>query len=240
MNIASSLRLRRVLTASSTALGCVALAFVVSRCVVEDGACSEHQVPADEKMYTCRCENGYVPDEARGYGCVKCGQNETSDGSKCTCKQGFARPDDDSACEKVEGSVIGSECGADKPCTDPNPYCALSETPSYCTTKGCAKNDDCPSKWRCSEAEGDKFCQKPPAGLGDSCQSNADCGKEAPYCENFMTHTCIINNCVSQPSVCPSGLICCDLSALIGEAFCVDKSVLMNGLCPGGTKPVTE
>ena len=238
MNIAS--RLRRVLLGLSTALGCVALSLVISRCVVEDGACSEHQVPAADTMYTCKCEKGYVPDDERGYGCVKCGANETSDGVKCTCKAGFARPDDDSACEKIEGSVAGSECSPDKACTDPNPYCAESEAPSYCTTQGCAKNDDCPSKWRCGEAGGDKFCKKPPEGLGDSCQTNADCGKEAPYCETFQTHTCIINNCLSQPSVCPSSLICCDLSALIGESFCVDKSALMNGLCPGGAKPVTE
>jgi len=240
MNRASLLLQRLVRARWSTALGCAALVFALSRCIAEDGACGPHQVPSDDETYTCKCDRGYVMDEERGYGCIACKANETDSDGECICKPGYARPDEKSKCEKVEGSVIGSDCSEEQPCTDPNPYCAVSQSPAYCTTQGCSKNDDCPSKWRCDKSGADAFCKKPPAGLGDTCSTSADCGKEAPFCESFMTHTCIINNCATQPSLCPSQLVCCDLSALIGESLCVDNTALANGACPGGSKPVTE
>lgn len=240
MDRARLLRLRRVLTRTSTALGCIALAFTLSRCIAEDAACSEHQVPASDDLYTCKCASGYVPDKERGYGCVACKANETEEKGECVCKPGYARPEAGAKCVKVEGSLIGSDCSEEMPCTDPNPYCAFGESPAYCTKQGCSKNDDCPSKWRCDKSGAEAFCKKPPEGLGDTCQTSADCGEEAPYCEAFQTHTCIINDCLSRPSLCPSQMVCCDLTALIQESFCVDTTVLMNGLCPGGLKPVTE
>jgi hypothetical protein len=183
---------------------------------------------------------GYVPDKERGFGCVACKANETDSNGECVCKLGYDRPDPDGKCEKTEGSLIGSDCSEEQPCADPNPYCALGESPAYCTTQGCSNNEDCPSKWRCDKSGAAGFCKKPPQGLGENCASNADCSEEAPYCEAFQTHTCIINDCLSRPTVCPSQLVCCDLTGLIGESFCVDTSALMNGLCPGGLKPVTE
>jgi hypothetical protein len=241
MNTASLLLRRIVRARFSTALGCVVLAFAVSRCIAEDGACSEHQVTSGDETYTCKCADGYVLDTDSGYGCVACKKNETSSAGACVCKEGYSRPDEKSPCEKTEGSVLGSECSAEQSCTAPNPYCAETQSPAYCTTQDCSENDDCPSMWRCDKAGDVAFCKKPPTGLGDSCDTSADCaGNEAGFCETFMTRTCIINKCASQPSVCPSQLVCCDLTALIGEALCIDAAVLTNGLCPGGTKPVTE
>lgn len=207
----------------------------LNACIVEDNRCSAHQVrAADNTFYSCVCASGYVVS-SEGYGCVACAEHEEAVAGKCECSVGYARASDTGRCEAQVGSALGSACSESEPCSGANPYCAESKDGAFCTTRGCARNDDCPNGWRCLEADGEKYCGKPPSGFGMNCMSNADCEvTEAHYCETFQSHTCIVNGCAAHPADCPSQFVCCDLSTLIGQSLCVPSSTLMNGACPAG------
>jgi hypothetical protein len=52
-------------------------------------------------------------------------------------------------------------------------------------------------------------------GFGASCQGDADCSCEADYCAKMpgqSSGTCTVTGCKAQPSVCPQGYGCFDLS----------------------------
>jgi hypothetical protein len=157
----------------------------------------------------------------------------------CACAPGFAREAAEMPCEPVMGSVIGEECSAEMACSAPYPYCATLSDQSFCTTQDCTVNADCPLGFNCHADGANKFCAEP-VGWGKSCQAPADCaGGEATFCESFVSHTCIVEKCATNPSVCPSGNVCCDLSSLIGASLCVTESGLMNGKCADGKAPVS-
>jgi len=232
---------RRAAVARLLSTACAALlGFTADSCLIEDDRCGPNQVKATNGLYACVCEPGYVTS-ALGYGCDACGENEESMGDKCVCKAGFNRSSDTAPCEAAQGSELGSACSESDPCVAPNDFCALSEDEPYCTTQGCKRNDDCPANWRCDTSGDEGFCNRPPSGFGDPCQSSADCaGKEASYCESLMTHVCIVNNCLPAPEDCPSQNVCCDVSAFVpGASLCVAISALSDGKCPGGSTPVT-
>lgn len=229
---------RQLLRLSARVTCLVLFGHVLTSCILSDSRCDTHQYQTSAELHSCSCDPGYVLSPM-GYGCIPCGDNEEDNNGKCVCKSGFARTSDSAPCEEVQGSARGASCDTSQPCNDPNPYCAVSESMPYCTTQGCSRNDDCPMDWRCGNADGTRFCQKPPQGFGDHCQSMADCsGKEAAFCETLMTHMCIVSDCVSHPSDCPSQSSCCDLTSLIGASLCVANSVLTDGKCPGGSTPV--
>lgn len=218
----------------------VTLLLLLAGCMVDDYACSEHQVLSEGQLLTCQCEAGYVLGP-EGYGCVACPQNEVvSTTGKCECATGFTRNAMTGVCEVIEGSYAGRPCSASSPCGQPVPYCALSESMPYCTTSGCTVNNDCPMDWQCHHDAGQSFCKTPPTGLGMTCTSSADCeGKEASHCERFVKHVCVVNNCHDNPGICPSQSSCCDMRAtLVGQSICVFDSDLANGLCPNGQEPV--
>jgi hypothetical protein len=69
-----------------------------------------------------------------------------------------------------------------------------------------------------------------PTGLGASCESSADCaGYDATYCETFQSHTCFIQNCTSDPGICPAGWSCCETVTRYG----LPTLCLPDGNCPG-------
>lgn len=230
---------RRTLAYMAWALS---LGVSIGSCIVGDDKCDAHQVEVsrDQKLYSCECEPGYVVSP-QGYGCVSCGEHQEVLNGKCVCEAGYERADDSATCEEIEGSELGAACSESEPCANPNPYCATSEDEPYCTTQGCARNDDCPKDWRCGSADELRFCQRPPSGFGDACESSDDCaGKEAAFCETLQTHMCIVSDCLEDPVACPSQSSCCDLKAFVGTSLCVANDFLTDGKCPDGRSPVTQ
>jgi hypothetical protein len=210
-----------------------------SSCIVGDDKCGANQVEltgADQAG--CRCAEGAAPDPS-GHGCIMCGQHEHVVAEKCECETGFTRAAAGMACEEVTGGVLGAACSADTPCADPYPYCASANGQSFCTTQGCTSQGQCPVGWVCDAPGPAGFCRQP-TGLGKSCTKSSDCaGGEATFCETFVTMTCIVEKCASNPGLCPSGNVCCDMAALIGTSVCTPATVLMNGLCPDQKAPVS-
>lgn len=214
------------------------LGVAVGACIIEDNECGTHQtrIPG---TYSCECEPGFVPS-TRGYGCDPCGEHEESSGGKCICASGYTRVSDTAPCEPIVGSALGESCSSGAPCVGEYAYCATSEAAPYCT-RTCAKAEDCPASWRCVASGAQSFCKTPPTGLGEECTSAADCaGKEASYCSS-SARACLVNNCVQRPSECPSGSVCCDLTAIVGQSLCLASSAITNGTCPlSGQPPVTQ
>jgi hypothetical protein len=232
------IRLRVILTSAALSMAAYGLGVAATGCIVGSNKCDEHQVPGATQYHGCVCEAGYVLS-ARGYGCEPCGSHEQVADGKCVCESGYVK-DQSGTCEVSSGSVLGSDCSAEHACEGTNDYCALSETPPYCTTQDCSINDDCPSGWRCAQTGDPTFCQKPSEGVGAHCNSSADCtGTEAGFCDSFQSHTCVINRCLAHPSDCPSQSVCCDLRTLVNDSLCVPISGLNDGRCPDGMEPVT-
>lgn len=213
-------------------------ALVTTSCIIDD-PCDDHQLKVEGFAAACACEPGYVVGP-EGYGCVKCGKNEEAKGNECVCKDGFSRASPTADCEPFEAGDLGSECQSDAECSEEAPFCAVSETPGYCTAQGCERASDCAEGWRCNSAGAPSFCEKAPSGLGMSCESSADCaGSDAAYCEAFMSHSCMIDDCLKQPNKCVHGTVCCDLTGLIGVSLCAPTNTLVGGKCYGGAEPVT-
>jgi hypothetical protein len=216
----------------------LALAFAAawSGCLVGDEKCSANQ-RYDEMTHLCTCAAGAVPDP-KGYGCTACGEHEAVVAGACQCSPGYTRPAAGMPCEEATGGVAGAPCSAETPCAEPFPYCATFEGESFCSSQGCTANGDCPATWICDTSGSSSFCRQP-QGFGEACTSSSDCGGEATYCETFVAMICIVEKCAADPSVCPSGDVCCDATGFLGTSLCTPTSALMNGMCFDGNPPVS-
>jgi hypothetical protein len=120
---------------------------------------------------------------------------------------------------------LGTPCSTDAPCEDPAyDACEVGADGSgYCTTTGCTSSEDCTGGYACNLSETPSYCQRPPAGAGMSCASDADCaGTEATYCDAFMQHACLVQGCNVTVNDCFAGTECCDLSMYgVPEPICV-------------------
>lgn len=214
-----------------------ALVVALGGCIVGDQKCSEHQTLVTGLIPTCECETGYVTSP-KGYGCDPCGPNEVAERDKCECAAGYTRASAGASCEPIVGSVLGAPCSASAPCAEPNPYCALGAPEPFCTVSGCTSSKQCPMNTICDRSASTSFCRAP-TGLGRPCSDPSQCaGLEAAYCERLVANACIVNGCASNTELCPSGFVCCDLTALVGDSLCIVPAALVEGNCPGGSAPV--
>jgi hypothetical protein len=205
-------------------------------CIIEDSRCGEHQVALAGSMSACVCEPGFVKS-ARGYGCEPCGANEVASNDVCTCAPGFQRSAEGSCLEQA-GSHLGQACSPDEPCSGDYPFCATDNGESYCTQQGCASNATCPNSYLCELGSAPSFCKKT-SGLLKTCTGDADCaGTHATYCEAIQSNRCIVQDCATNPSACPSGWACCDLRSVLQRSLCVPSDALQNGVCFDGKAPV--
>jgi hypothetical protein len=155
-----------------------------------------------------------------GTACVQCGAHEVATPSSCACEEGYSRPAEGQPCsEAPEG--LGAECDpAASTCSAPYDHCEPSNDSGYCTTSGCASADDCEGGYACNDMS---VCQRPPVGLNNPCTTTDDCaGTEATFCDQFMTHACLVQGCSLDPDDCFAGYECCDLSTFgIPTQICV-------------------
>ena len=192
-----------------------------------DSRCAPHQHLSSNS--SCTCDDGLV---LQGQVCVPCGENETWQSGVCVCSVGFTRDTDGSGACIMGG--IGSPCdlsASDNEC-DAAPYTVCrdhGEGAGYCTAT-CAANSDCPHGYTCDTTSIPATCKSAAVGQGDSCQTSDDCaGKDANYCENTLTHLCIVVGCsVESPLSCSEGFSCCDVHSLgLALTLCVPE-----GQCP--------
>jgi hypothetical protein len=162
-------------------------------------------------------------------GCVACGEHQIGSATGCVCEQGYT-PSDDGACVPLPGG-IGVACSETQPCTDSTfNYCQIEKDGSgYCTTSNCTSPTDCIGGYACDTSGPTSVCKRPPAGLGLSCTSNADCaGTEATYCDVFFSHICLVQGCTVAPNNCFTGWDCCDLTMYgVAEPLCIPAGACM-------------
>jgi hypothetical protein len=200
---------------------CVLLA---QACVYDaDDRCDEGQrVEGD----FCVCLEGLVPAEV---GCAPCGDHETAVDGACACDEGYARGGE-GACEEVSAE-LGQGCDPSDAsgCPDAYPACQASEFDvGYCTTEGCASDDDCEGGYLCDTRTRPSHCARPTIGLGDACETHEDCAdKEATFCVTIMMGGCAIEGCSAPDVGCPPGYACCDLASFGLAVLCVPE-----GMCP--------
>ena len=198
-----------------------ALTVMAVGCVLDpDDRCGPNQV-AWEGDERCVCAPGsaYTPD-----GCVPCGEHEVVTPTGCSCDTGFSRGGDGVCAEVVGG--IGTACTTDAECANPAyPHCQTSPGGNYCTSLNCEAG--CDADFSCNLAASPSYCLRPPTGNGNACTSDADCaGKDANYCELFVSHTCLVNNCTASPDSCFTGSECCEFPGTPIPSLC-----LAEGLC---------
>lgn len=220
---AAGVRLRaRLLCMGGLLAGC---GLAMGGCVYDaEDRCSPDQTVAGKGF--CVCLPGSVMTAT---GCVACGENEVATGSACVCAEGFSRPAEGAACE-AGPSGLGAACDtAGSACPDPAyALChATAGSAGYCTEE-CTSSEDCEGGYACETAATPSYCRRPPVGAGQPCASDADCaGTEAPYCESFMLHQCVVGDCSPAAQDCFSGTQCCDFTQFGAPApFC-----LPNGAC---------
>ncbi len=158
-------------------------------------------------------------------GCVACKEHELPSASGCVCEQGYARSTPDAACVAVPQG-LGASCDpAASLCAAPYDHCEAGASGGYCTS-ACTSSDQCSGGYACNAQS---VCQRPPAGLGQSCESPDDCaGTEATFCDTFQTHACQVQGCRLDPNDCFAGFECCDLSAFgLPQPLCVPQGLCM-------------
>jgi hypothetical protein len=202
------------------------IAAAASGCVLESNRCGPNEMIYGD-IERCVC----VPNAANtGTGCVLCGENEVPGANSCVCAPGFMRDAGTMACVAVPAG-LGTACDATTPCADATfNHCATSANGSgYCTSTGCTSSADCGNGYVCDTSGAAPYCKRPPVGAGMSCTSSADCaGTEATYCESFVSHSCLVENCSVATNNCFPGTNCCDFSATLG----IPNPICIAGTCP--------
>ena len=206
------------------------MALLGASCIYDpDHRCGPKQHLSDNS--SCVCDEGLV---LLGQDCVPCGENEVWQSGVCVCSDGFTRgASDGGACVQ---SGAGASCELDaepSTCSDPLfPTCRdHGGGAGYCTTS-CAGDTDCPHGFVCDTNATPATCKSAAVGQGDPCTSAADCaGKDASFCENTITHLCIVTGCsMESPISCSEGFSCCDVHSLgLALTLCVPE-----GRCPTG------
>ena len=190
-------------------------------CVYDaDERCSPGQVLSSDTACVCAEGSAFTPQ-----GCVPCAENEVPGTNGCVCADGLARPTPDAACQALP-PALGAECdAASAPCTDPRyDYCQpVSGQSGYCTRAGCTSSAECEGGYACNTTASPPYCQRPPLGADQPCQTPADCaGTEATWCDTVVTSTCLVAGCSVAEQDCFGGMQCCDF-ALFGvpQPLCV-------------------
>ncbi len=176
----------------------------------------------DSKDMRCVCPSGTV---YAATGCVACQEHELASPAGCVCEEGYSRPTSDAACAPAPQG-LGAECSpSSSSCAAPFDHCEPSGDSGYCTAS-CASSADCEGGYACNT---ESICQRPPAGLGQSCETPDDCaGTEATFCDTFQTHSCQVQGCQLDPNNCFAGYECCDLSAFgLPQPLCVPQGLCM-------------
>lgn len=203
---ASRARWRRLCARASVA---ALAAFWVAGCVIDpDDKCGPNQVLwGDDDRCVCAEGFGYTAT-----GCVACGENEVSVllTGTCSCAEGYARDGATGPCEPIPMD-IGVACTTDADCNAAFPHCQPHDLGSYCTSTGCTTTGDCEAGYACDTTATPSYCKRPPVGLLQPCESDADCeGTEALYCDTFFSHACLVRDCSLQANDCFEGNLCCD------------------------------
>lgn len=188
-------------------------------CLVDSNSrCGKGQ-EYDEELRYCVCADGYAFNNA---GCQKCAKHELGTISGCICKVGYARTSGSGACEKVS-TEAGAPCTSDAECANPDyPHCHLDPTGGYCTNQGCTSDEDCAATYACEVGGDPPYCRRAPTGTDVPCESDADCtALEASFCDQFVTHHCLVRDCTMTPDNCFRGTECCDLASFGLPALCV-------------------
>jgi hypothetical protein len=160
-----------------------------------------------------------------------CGANEDAQNGNCVCIPGYAKAMEGAVCEIA---AVGAACTGDEGCPASFPYCATDGTDRYCSVQGCSPTS-CPSGYACEQGSAATYCGKLPVGLGEACTSDADCTKEAKFCDTMMSHKCVLKDCVTKAITCPGFYGCCDLSMLVPNfSLCFAPEALVGGKCPVG------
>lgn len=206
-----------------------ALLAAAAGCVYDsDHRCDDNQTLSSDGRQ-CICVSGSV---MTAHGCTLCGANEVPGNGVCDCAPGYTHPTPGAACQAAPASALGTACNtASAPCTDPTySTCHVtSGTTGYCTNAGCTTAADCLGGYACDTTSQPAFCKRPPVGVGQTCQSNADCaGTEATYCDAMVSHQCLVQGCKVASNDCFSGTECCDLSMYgVMQPVCLPP-----GACP--------
>ncbi len=171
----------------------------------------------------CVCPPDEIAERGR---CVGCGSNERAVDGACVCKSGFDRATDGSCQERPADAGVGrDDAGGSAECDS-----------GVCTPTGepaatCVESVDCAEDELCDVHDSSQ-CVSKPAGLGLSCESDADCAdSEATYCEVYSSSTCQIQGCAERAGVCPGDMACCDF-AVLARSLCIPASRLDAGECP--------
>jgi hypothetical protein len=194
-------------------------------CLSED-VCSPHQ-RVDEAL-RCSCIEGTIPPASGTGDCIPCGEHEHVSAAACVCDEGYARASAGEACTLIP-SGLGVACSATQTCVDAEYHLChgVGDGAGYCTTT-CGTGGECPAGYTCTADGSSSYCRRPPTGLGETCQSSADCsGYEASFCETFVSHVCLVQGCTLGGSDCYAGASCCDLSRFGMPTLCVPT-----GQCP--------
>lgn len=190
-----------------SALVCLCLVFGILpiACVYDgDDRCGPNQVSISHDR--CACQEGFVPG---ANGCVACGANEAPSNGVCACVEGYARANDAARCERPP-EELGVACDTESDsCPEAYPLCHVTDgTSGYCTNT-CTSSEDCDGGYKCQEAS-ESFCRRPPVGLGDRCDSDADCADgEATACEMIQSHLCLVPCAAGDTAGCFVGDACC-------------------------------
>ncbi len=209
-------------------LGCLGLAGSLAQACLYDSSqrCGEDRV-LSEAGNSCVCPEEAV--EVEGV-CVVCADDEVATSNGCECPEGMAKNADD-ICEEAS---LGADCSSSDECAAPFDFCQPDG--GYCTSTGCESDDECEGEYACTPSSGggmggagnggDSFCQRPPQGLGMSCETHEDCAEyEATHCDPYNL-VCLVENCSLEADDCFSGYECCDLSAFgVEPTVCVEEGM---------------
>jgi hypothetical protein len=106
----------------------------------------------------------------------------------------------------VLASLLGVSCKDEEPCDE-----GQESIGTGCFPKASGGSGGGGSEPMAGEQSGGAPSGNPDATFGSPCESNDDCGGDAPVCDNKMFHYCLQTDCQEgekNAGVCPEGWMC--------------------------------
>ncbi|MDX2050776.1 MAG: hypothetical protein SFV15_00175 [Polyangiaceae bacterium] len=199
----------------------------VGACQFESSDVCGPELEFNSGVNVCQCKAGSI---LVGGQCVACAEHEIAVVDKCECETGFVRGATGTCELPIVG--LGDSCDPDQASSCAGKkydYCARARAgDGYCTQSACSASTECPAGYTCAIWATPAFCERPPTGLGQTCAASTDCaGKDASFCEAFVSKACLVPNCDLGRNDCSDTFGCCDLSKFALPNLCVPI-----GMCP--------
>ena len=131
------------------------------------------------------------------------------------------KSEEDASSQQTSGAGLGKLCASNNDCVQHALTCYITNvnTGTGICSKGCKQESDCGGGTHCNPLQGVLACTPPQ--LCDACNSDDECGPDAPICAKFGEKSGFCSlKCNVGDGKCPGGYSCKQYGQTVGQFAC--------------------